>query len=68
VALRVGVHPAGLLVGLSLIIPAALLAAWRARPPIVPDAPAIAPDDGEWKRWNPWLARERAPDDEEDRA
>jgi hypothetical protein len=66
VALRAGVHPVGLLVGLSLIVPAALLAAWRVRPALVPGAPALAPDDREWERWDPWLARERAPSDEED--
>jgi hypothetical protein len=64
--LRAGVNAAGLLVGLSLVIPAAVLAAWRARPPILADAPALAPDDGEWDRWNPWLARERAERDPED--
>src|SRR4029453_9540077 len=37
-ALRAGVHPIGLVVGLSLIVPATLLAAWRARPPLR-DAP-----------------------------
>lgn len=65
VVLGAGVHPLGFLVGLSLIVPAALCAAWRARPPIVPDAPALAADDPDWERWNPWLARERADSDEE---
>jgi hypothetical protein len=64
--LRAGVNAAGLLVGLSLVIPAAVLAAWRARPPILADAPALAQGDGEWDRWNPWLARERAESDPED--
>lgn len=69
VALRAGVDAAGLLVGLSLILPATLLAAWRARPPVVADAPALASDDPAWDLWNPWLAREREPrheDEEED--
>jgi hypothetical protein len=64
VALRAGVDAAGLLVGLSLILPVTVLAAWRARPPVVADAPALAPDDPAWDLWNPWLARERAPRDE----
>jgi hypothetical protein len=63
-ALALGAHPVGLVVGLSLIVPAAVIEAWRSRPPIQEDAPAIAPDDPGWTRWNPWLARERDPDDE----
>jgi hypothetical protein len=63
-ALRAGVHPVGLTVGLSLIVPASILAAWRARPPIDPAAPALAGDDPVWDRWNPWLARERDEADE----
>lgn len=63
-ALDAGVDAAGLLVGLSLIVPATVLAAWRARPAIVPDAPALAPDDPAWDLVDPWLARERAPRDE----
>ena len=60
-ALRAGIDAAGLLVGLSLIVPAVLLAAWRARPPLLADAPALAPDDPAWDLWNPWLGREREP-------
>lgn len=59
VAMYAGAHPVGLAVGLSLIIPAAILEAWRARPPIDPNAPALDPDDEGWDLWNPWLARER---------
>jgi hypothetical protein len=65
VALYVGAHPVGLVVGLSLIMPAALIEAWRSRPPIQADAPALPPDDPSWDRWNPWLARERDDDEEE---
>jgi hypothetical protein len=59
VALYFGADPIGLLIGLSLIMPAAIIEAWRNRPAIDPDAPSLAPDDPEWDRWNPWLARER---------
>jgi len=59
VALYFGADPAGLLVGLSLIMPAAVLEAWRARPKIDPEAPVLALDDPAWDRWNAWLARER---------
>ena len=65
-ALYFGAHPVGLLIGLSLIMPAAVIEAWRARPPIDPSAPALAEDDPGWERWNPWLARERDPEADED--
>jgi len=57
-ALWIGAHPVGLLVGVSLIMPVAVLEAWRNRPPIDPNAPTLAPDDPGWEDWNPWLARE----------
>jgi hypothetical protein len=65
-ALALGAHPVGLLIGLSLIMPASIFQAWRSRPPLDPNAPALAPDDPSWDRWNPWLARERDPSDDED--
>ncbi|MBT8409319.1 MAG: hypothetical protein KJN93_06820 [Alphaproteobacteria bacterium] len=58
-ALYFGADPAGLLVGLSLIMPAAIIEAWRTRPPIDPSAPALDAEDPSWDNWNPWLARER---------
>jgi len=64
-ALAFGADPLGLLLGLSLIMPAAIFEAWRARPPLDPSAPALAPDDPSWDRWNPWLARESDPADED---
>jgi len=67
-ALYFGAHPVGLLVGLSIIMPATVIEAWRARPPIDPSAPALAEDDPSWERWNPWLARENPPDEERDDA
>jgi hypothetical protein len=67
VALYAGAHPIGLVLGLSLILPAAVIEAWRARPPLDLSAPALPSDDEAWERWNPWLAREReaGEDDEE---
>ena len=65
-ALYFGADPAGLLVGLSLIMPAAVIEAWRARPSVDPDAPALAIDDEAWERWNPWIAREQEPGEEEE--
>jgi len=63
-ALAFGAHPVGLVVGVSLIIPAAIIEAWRHRPPVVPGAPALAADDPEWDLWDAWRAREREPEDE----
>jgi hypothetical protein len=65
VAIHVGAHPVGLVIGLSLVIPAAIIEAWRTRPEIDPEAPALAADDERWDQWNPWLARE-IDDEEED--
>ena len=66
IALWAGIDAAGLLVGLSLIIPAAVVAAWRARPPVLENVPALADDDPSWDLWNPWLAHERDLSDEEE--
>ncbi len=66
VGLWVGAHPVGFVIGLSLVMPAALIEAWRHRPPVLPDAPALAADDPEWERWDAWRARERDPVDEEE--
>jgi len=65
-ALYVGAHPVGLVIGLSLIVPSVVIAAWMARPEPAPATPVPPPDDPTWDDWNPWLAREREPDDEED--
>ncbi len=66
VAIRAGAEPVGLLVGLSMILPAAVVGGWRARPPIDPDAEPLPADDPSWDLWNPWLAREAEPSDEDD--
>jgi len=63
-ALYLGAHPVGLVIGLSLIVPSVVIAAWMARPEPAPATPAPPPDDPSWDEWNPWLARER--DAEED--
>jgi hypothetical protein len=65
VALWSGVHPLGLLLGLSMIVPASIVGAWLHRPPIGSPEPGPPPEDPSWDRWNPWLARERAPEDDE---
>ena len=63
-AVYLGAHPVGLVIGLSLIVPSVVIAAWMARPEPAPATPAPPPDDPSWDEWNPWLARER--DAEED--
>jgi len=65
-ALHAGAHAVGLLLGLSLVVPAVVLGVWRHRPPVVAELPALESDDPEWDAWNPWLARERDPEEEED--
>ena len=59
-----GAHPIAFAIGLSLIVPAALIEAWRQRPPVRADAPSLAPDDPEWERWDAWRARERVDEEE----
>lgn len=65
-ALQFGADPVGLVIGLSLMMPAAVIEAWRTRPPIDENAPAIDADDPSWDLWNPWLAREREADEREE--
>jgi hypothetical protein len=65
-ALNAGAHPVGLVMGLSTTIPAVLIGAWLQRPPVDRDAPALAPDDPSWDAWNPWLAREVEPTEDEE--
>lgn len=65
-ALRAGAHPAALVIGLSLIVPAAVAGAWVMRPAPDPDAPALDAEDPEWDAWNPWFAREVEPVDEDE--
>lgn len=65
-ALAFGADPVGLLIGLSIVVPAVLFEAWRTRPAIDPNAPSLEAEDPAWDRWDPWLARER--DESEDEA
>lgn len=65
-ALGAGAHPVALVLGLSTTIPAVLIGAWLQRPAIDPNAPALDADDPSWDAWNPWLARERDPSEDEE--
>jgi hypothetical protein len=67
VAIEAGAHPIGLLLGLSAIVPASLIVAWRTPPPVLESSvPVPPPDDPSWDAWNPWLARERVVEEEEE--
>ena len=66
-AISAGADPIGLVIGLSLIVPAVVISAWRSRPPPLPSLPPPPPPaDPSWDRWNPWLARERDEEELED--
>ncbi len=51
-----GTHPVGLVAGLSMVIPAVVIDAWRHRPPVVDqsDYPVPPPDDPSWDRISLW--------------
>jgi len=67
VAIAAGAHPVGLVIGLSTIVPAVILAALRQEPTIsVPAVPGPAPDDPSWDAWNPWTASERRAGEEDE--
>jgi hypothetical protein len=66
-ALHAGADEVGLVIGLSLMVPAVVVAAWRARPAAGPAVDAPSPDDPSWDAWNPWLARERELPGEDER-
>jgi hypothetical protein len=62
VAIKAGVDAAGLLAGITTLVPAVVIAAWRSRPRDFADAnatPPLAPDDPSWDQYSLWLARER---------
>lgn len=67
VAIGAGAHPVGLVIGLSTIVPAVVIAAMRT-PPVVSQAavPGPPPDDPSWDAWNPWTASERRPAEEDE--
>lgn len=64
-----GANPAGLVLGLSLVMPAVVIYAIRNRPPVVesPGEPPMAPDDERWDHYSIWRASEIAPDPEDER-
>ncbi len=69
-ALDLGANPIGLVLGLSLIVPATLWVSWRSEvvAPVGGDWEVPPPEDPSWDNWNPWLAREREADEDVPRA
>jgi hypothetical protein len=67
-AISAGVDAAGLLLGVTTLVPAVVISAWHARPRPLPtsELPALAPDDPSWDLYSPWLARERELESKED--
>jgi hypothetical protein len=67
VAVAAGAHPVGLVLGLSTIVPAVVIAAFRQPPvPNVAAVPGPPPDDPSWDAWNAWTASERRVDEEDE--
>jgi len=67
VAVGTGVHPVGLVLGLSTIVPAVVIAAFRHPVTSVSSVPVPPPDDPSWdEAWNPWTATERYPTEEDE--
>lgn len=67
VAIGAGAHPVGLVIGLSTMVPALLVAAARQRSDTsIAPVPGLPPDDPSWEDWNPWTARERRGSDEDE--
>lgn len=56
IALAAGAHPLGLLLGVSTVVPAALIGAWWLAPPVDPNAPRLPADDPAWDHWSVWRA------------
>jgi hypothetical protein len=59
-AVGAGAHPLGLIIGLSLVVPASIAAALRSRPEVEPAEPgeALPPDDPSWDTYSIWRFRE----------
>lgn len=67
-SMQAGADPVGLVIGLSLAMPATLIMAWINRPRVTdPETlPALDADDPEWDRWSVWRVRELPAAEEED--
>jgi hypothetical protein len=55
-SVSLGANPIALLIGLSIVVPAVIIDAWRHRP-VIQDCepvPVPPPDDPSWDDWNVW--------------
>jgi len=67
VAIGSGAHPVGLVLGLSTIVPAVVIAALQTPAAAAePALPGPSPDDPSWDEWNAWTASERRRNEEDD--
>ena len=55
-AIGAGANPVALVIGLSMVMPAVVIDAWRNRPEVIdqPDYPVPPPDDPAWDRFSVW--------------
>lgn len=55
-AITAGLQPIALVIGLSLVMPAVVIDAWRNRPEVIDqsDYPVPPPDDPSWDRFSVW--------------
>ncbi len=55
-SMAAGANPIALVIGLSIVVPAVVIDAWRHRPPIESCEPVVVPppDDPSWDDWNVW--------------
>lgn len=67
-SLFLGADPIGLIIGLSLAMPATVIAAILNRPALLPAEPAAAldPSDPSWDQYSIWRAEEVAPGEDDD--
>jgi hypothetical protein len=66
VAISAGAHPVGLVIGLSMMVPASVIVAWYQRPATLPEtATCLEAEDPAWESWNPWLAQEQDADEDD---
>ena len=68
-AIGAGLQPIPLVIGLSLVMPAVVIDAWRNRPVVTPqpDYPVPPPDDPAWDRFSVWRfsAMDEQPEEDE---
>jgi hypothetical protein len=66
-AMLAGADPLGMVIGLSIAMPASVATALWNRPEVVEQAPnaALPPDDSSWDQYSVWRAAEREEEEDE---